>query len=170
MIGKERLTLDTLRATFPRNGEVQWIGLRAEKRGTIRSVRWALAVAGAGLEGDHRHRGRPGSKRQVTLIQHEHLLALASFCGVENVSPEALRRNLVVAGINLLALRDRRFRVGPVLLEGTGLCHPCSRMEHNLGTGGYNAVRGHGGITATIIEGGTMSVGDPVIALPPAED
>jgi MOSC domain-containing protein YiiM len=69
-----------------------------------------------------------------------------------------------VSGLPLLALKDRRFRLGSeaggwVLLEGTGECHPCSRMEEALGAGGYNAVRGHGGITARVLEGGTVAVG-----------
>ena len=55
-----------------------------------------------------------------------------------------MRRNLVVSGINLLALKDRRFRVGTALLEGSGECAPCSRMEVVLGPSGYNAVHGHG--------------------------
>jgi MOSC domain-containing protein YiiM len=78
------------------------------------------------------------------------------------VAPELLRRNLVTRGINLLALKDRRFRIGAALLEGSGECAPCSRMEETFGPGGYNAVRGHGGITARVIRGGTVRVGDPI--------
>ena len=78
------------------------------------------------------------------------------------MGPEQLRRNLVVEGINLSALRNRRFRLGAALLEWSGECHPCSRMDEELGPGGYNAVRGHGGITARVLEGGTVRLGDAV--------
>jgi MOSC domain-containing protein YiiM len=81
------------------------------------------------------------------------------------VAPDLLRRNIAVAGINVLALKDRKFQIGDVLLEGSGPCEPCSRMEENLGPGGYNAMRGHGGITARVLEGGTIRVGDAVRVL-----
>ena len=113
-----------------------------------------------GVEGD-RYAGRTGS-RQVTLLQAEHLVAIGAYLGTGPATPERLRRNLVVSGINLLALRTCRLRVGGVLLEATGHCHPCSRMEEELGVGGYNAVRGHGGLTARVIEGGVIRVGDAV--------
>ncbi len=111
-----------------------------------------------------RWQGRPGSAgtRQVTLIAEEGLWAIARFLGRDAVPPEALRRNLVVGGINLLALKERRVRIGAAVLEVTGECHPCSQMEAILGPGGYNAVRGQGGVTARVLEPGLVRLGDGV--------
>ena len=77
-----------------------------------------------------------------------------------------LRRNLVVEGINLLALKKQKFRIGGAVFLTTGLCHPCSRMEKVLGYGGYNAMRGHGGITAQVIIDGMIHIDDQFIPLP----
>ncbi len=154
-------TIPQLLARLPQVGQVTWIGLRPAMHAPIQVVTEAQARPGDGLLGD-RYQGRPESKRQVTLIQAEHLAAVASYLGRAEVDPSLTRRNIVVKGINLLALKGRRFRVGEVILEMTGLCHPCSQMEENLGPGGYNAMRGHGGITARVIQGGTIRVGDPV--------
>ena len=152
-------TVPELVASLPQTGRLEWIGLSPVRRGAIVPVAEAVVRVGTGLDGDH-HSSTGRGKRQVTLIQWEHLPAIASLLHRESVGPESLRRNLAVSGLNLLALKDRRFRVGEVLLEGTGQCHPCSRMEEMFGPGGYNAVRGHGGITARVIEGGTIRVGD----------
>ncbi len=157
--------MDSMKELFeilPQTGRLEWIGLRSEHLGEIRMVEEAMLVAGRGLQGDHRFGGRAGSKRQVTLIQQEHLLAVAGLLHRDAVPPELLRRNLVVSGINLLALKGKQFSVGSVLLEFSGPCEPCSRMEANLGPGGFNAMRGHGGITARIIKGGTIHLGDEV--------
>ena len=142
-------------------GSVQWIGLSSATREIIQSVPSATAIVDHGLDGDH-HAKRRKSDRQVTIIQHEHLSVVAALTSVAEVSPDQLRRNLSVSGINVWSLKDQMFRLGGVLLEGTGPCAPCSRMEHTLGIGGYNAMRGHGGITARVLEGGTLSVGDQV--------
>jgi len=124
----------------------------------LEEVRVDLA---SGLEGD-RFQGRAGSTRQVTLLQQEHLSVIASCLQRESVTPDLLRRNIVVSGLNLLALKDKTFYLGEVILEYSGLCHPCSKMERQLGPGGYNAMRGHGGITARVCKAGLICLGDPV--------
>ena len=125
------------------------------------SVESVLLNCDSGLEGD-RFSGRVGSTRQVTLIQHEHLAVVAAFLNHKSISPSLLRRNIVVSGINLLALKGKFFRVGEAILEFSGLCHPCSKMERQLGVGGYNAMRGHGGITAKVYEAGMIKLNDAV--------
>jgi MOSC domain-containing protein YiiM len=142
---------------------VQWIGLRTKRDVPMQEVSQVLALAGAGLQGDRYNSG--SGKRGVTLIQAEHLPAIAALSGHENISPAILRRNLVVSGLPLLALIGKQFRVGEVLLEGTDHCDPCARMEAVLGQGGFNAMNGHGGLCARILEGGKISLGDTVKVL-----
>lgn len=126
----------------------------------------ALALEARGLEGDRVTLGRPGSKRQVTLVQEEHLAVIAGLAHVPLVTPETVRRNIVVRGINLLALVKLRFALGDdVVLVGTGPCAPCGKMDTAIGPGGFQAMRGHGGITATVERGGTVRVGAAVRAL-----
>jgi MOSC domain-containing protein YiiM len=165
--------LRALTRQFPHTGLLQAICLRPARGALALSVPSAAALVGRGLQGDRSAAAearRPGGgKRQVTLIQAEHLGLIASWLGRAEVSPLDLRRNLVIAGLNLLAARalfaDQALQVhiGPeVVLEFTGPCEPCSKMEAVLGTGGYNAMRGHGGLTARVLQGGVLSVGDAV--------
>jgi len=151
--------------TLPQTGTIEWIGLRPAKRADMKIVKSAELTPENGLIGD-RYSGQSG-KRQVTLIQQEHLEAVAKFLDIKKVNNALTRRNILVSGINLLALKDHQFRIGEsVILETTGHCHPCSRMEENFGIGGYNAMRGHGGLTTRVITGGTIKVGDVVRLIP----
>jgi len=147
--------------TMPQHGRLDWIGLRPARRAAINIVNEAELIADYGIKGD-RSAEKAGGKRQVTLIQAEHLPVIAACVGLDGVTPQMLRRNLLVSGINLLALKDRTFCIGETLLEYSGLCSPCSYMEEVLGAGGYNAMRGHGGITARVVRDGTITLGDRV--------
>ena len=155
--------LGALMATLPRAGQVRWIGLRPARDLPMVEVAQAQAVAGKGLVGD-RYGGGSG-KRGITLIQAEHLPAIAALSGCDQVPPALLRRNVVVSGIPLVALKGRRFRIGEAVFEGTQPCDPCSRMEDALGPGGYNAMRGHGGLCARVLRDGVIGVGDPLVAI-----
>lgn len=151
----------TLLSSVPRIGKVEWIGVRPARREPVVVVDSVEAREGHGLTGD-RFRGGASSKRQVTLIQAEHLPVIAQLFGRDRIDASLLRRNILVSGINLLSLNGAQFSIGDVLMEGTGPCHPCSRMEETFGPGGYSAVRGHGGITARVLTGGVIRVGDRV--------
>ena len=157
---KQDQTLAGLRATHALTGRLEWIGLRPTCRQPVIEVAEAELLKGKGIAGDHHSGGSRHGKRQVTLIQAEHLAVIAKLCGVDAVNPAELRRNLVISGINIATLRDQLFSLGEAILHGTGYCHPCSRMEENLGRGGYNAVRNHGGITAMVMNSGQIAVGD----------
>lgn len=143
-------------------GRIEWIGLRPERREALIEAETA-EIAETGLVGDHR--AAPG-KRAVTLLQAEHLPVIAALTGVETVAPATLRRNIVVSRLNLSALRRATLRIGGATLRITGPCAPCSRMEAALGFGGFNAMRGHGGWTAEVVEAGRVSVGDEVWPVP----
>ncbi|MCA9104197.1 MAG: MOSC domain-containing protein [Pirellulaceae bacterium] len=160
--------LQQLLHTLPQSGSVEWIGLRPARRAPVTSVNSVAISTESGLEGDHYH-GTRGKARQVTLIQAEHLAAVGSMLGRDAIDPALVRRNIVVRGINLLALKGRTIRLGEVVLQVTGICAPCSLMEELLGPGGYNAMRGHGGITARVVTDGLLKVGDEVAVVPSQE-
>lgn len=147
-------------SVFPHPGRVEWLGIRPERREPVQVVDSITVSEKKGIVGDH-YSGQSGN-RHVTLIQAEHLPAIASLTGRDTLDPTLLRRNIVVSGLNLLALKDQTVQIGDVVLEITGQCHPCSKMETTLGPGGYNAVRGHGGMTAKVINEGVIRVGDVV--------
>ncbi len=155
--------LHQLLSDLPQTGRVEWIGLRPAQKQTMNEVASVQGSPEMGLDGD-RYNGRT-RKRQITLIQAEHLQAIASFLNTPEIRPAQLRRNIMVSGINLLALKDKEFQIGSITAKFTGLCHPCSAMQAEFGPGGYNAVRGHGGITAEILIGGEIKLNDSIKAI-----
>jgi MOSC domain-containing protein YiiM len=162
--------LRQLATEFPAAGRLEAILLRPARGQTALRAPEAIAIEGRGLQGDRSAGGRGGGKRQVTLLQAEHLPVIAALLRREAVDAADLRRNLVVSGLNLVAARSLfadlplRLHLGAeVVLEVTGPCEPCSKLEATFGTGAYNALRGHGGVTARVLQGGRIAEGDAVV-------
>lgn len=156
--------LNTLLADVPQQGRVRWIGVRPAAHTPMLVLDAVEARRETGLTGDHARPGA-GNARQVTLLQWEHLAVISALLDRPDHQPitaDDLRRNLVISGINLFSLKGRRFRIGRALLETTGWCQPCARLEERLGHGSFQAVRGHGGITARVIESGIIRLDDSV--------
>lgn len=166
--------LRELTRRFPHPGRIDSIWLRPARGASAHSAEQVEALAGRGLDGDRGANAAAGlrvggSKRQVSLIQAEHLPLIAGWLRRGPLDAGVLRRNLVVSGLNLLAARGlfadqpMRLHIGSaVVLTVTGPCEPCAKMEAALGEGAYNAMRGHGGMTARIEAGGRIHVGDAV--------
>ncbi|WP_249693192.1 MOSC domain-containing protein [Stappia sp. WLB 29] len=151
--------LKALMARHARPGRIGWIGLRPARLQPVVQADSAEARE-AGLVGDHYV---SGGKRAVTLLQGEHLAVIAALAGLPGIDPAQLRRNVVVHGLNLAAVRHQPLRLGSALVRISGPCAPCSRMETILGPGGYNAMRGHGGYYAEVLEPGRFALGDAVL-------
>ena len=139
---------------------IEWIWVRPRRREPLVAVTEAEAVADLGLRGDHRMTKTPGSGRQVTLISREFVTQIEQHLGKSDLDPAVLRRNIVVSGINLNALRRQQFWFGEALFEATQLCHPCARMEAELGPGGVVAMMGYGGLCAKVLQTGQIAIGD----------
>ena len=91
----EQASLRELITVF-RPGRLDCIFVRPEKRRAVLSLNHAYAIKDCGIEDDHiakRATGLPGGKRQVTLIQAEHLPTIAAFVRQASVDPALLRRN-----------------------------------------------------------------------------
>ncbi|MEM7470319.1 MAG: MOSC domain-containing protein [Pseudomonadota bacterium] len=156
--------LRALMRSHPYAGTVTWIGLRSERLAPIHVAEEA-EINLMGLKGDHHSAQSP---RALTLIQAEHLPVIAALTRTE-ITPEMLRRNIVISGINLTALRHDTLQLGTAQIKLTKPCAPCSRMERTIGPGGYNAMRGHGGWYAEVITPGHVTLHDNLDPIPQTE-
>jgi MOSC domain-containing protein YiiM len=105
--------------------------------------------------------GRPGSKRQVLLMDTETLDRLGVPVG-------AVKENISTRGLDFETLgRGQRLRIGGAVLEITIPCDPCSRMDE-IRRGLEQELRGRRGWLSRVVEAGAIRRGDSIEVLPPA--
>jgi len=133
--------------------EVSNVFIAVERRKPMKAVEQAIAVTDKGLEGCLH--GRPGSKRQVLLVDTETL-------GDFGLPPGMIRENITTAGLNLADLQaGQRLCVGEAVLEVTIPCEPCERMDE-IRMGLQEALANRRGILCRVIEGGRICRGDAI--------
>ncbi len=120
----------------------------------MRLVASATLITGVGLEGD-KH-ANAASKRQVLLVDMEALDRVG-------VVPGTIKENLTVEGLDVMGLpAGTRLRVGSgAVLEITNVCEPCFRMDE-IRMGLKEELIGRRGMVARVVQGGRISVGDPI--------
>ncbi|MFS8640859.1 MAG: MOSC domain-containing protein [Symbiobacteriaceae bacterium] len=148
-------------------GSVAYICIAPAAASPVTTVDQVRAVPGRGLEGDRYFHGtgtfwRPLPDYELTLIEMEVLEALEREEGIR-LHPAAARRNIVTRGVPLGHLAGRRFRIGPVLVEGIRPCEPCEHLERLTRPGVRQALVHRGGLRARILTEGIIRVGDAVV-------
>ena len=116
-----------------------------------------MAVEGQGLEGDR----YLGTTRNVTVVARGELDAASAELGYP-ILPGATRRNITVDVPSLPRTTGTIIRMGDATLEVWRDCAPCSRMYQTVGPGAREALAGRAGISARVVKGGLIRVGDPV--------
>ena len=111
-----------------------------------------VVVTGAGLEGD-RHANVNGL-RQILLMEKEILDGLS-------LTPGTIRENVTITGLAIHGLAaGERVRLGEdVVLEVTGLCEPCSRMDE-IREGLRETLDRRRGVLTRVVSGGEVGLGD----------
>jgi MOSC domain-containing protein YiiM len=99
----------------------------------------------------------------VTLIEAEVIEEVLAAADLD-LSAGRSRRNVVTRGVRLLELMGRRFRLGTALLHGDRPADPCAVLERHIGPGLMEALKGRGGLRATVLEEGEVRVGDAIEA------
>jgi len=122
----------------------------------VTEVRSIECVAGHGIKGDRFFDYRDDYKGQITFFELEIFHELCRVLAVPNVSPGALRRNVIVAGIDLNSLIGETFDVQGVRFYGTGECKPCFWMDQAIRPGAEMFLRGRGGLRARILSDGQL--------------
>lgn len=128
-----------------------------------------LCEAGRGLQGDRYAEKESGHKGQVTFFNGEVLHELGVALGLEHVPPDALRRNVILEGIDVNELLGQRFSLGGVRFEGTEASDPCHWMDVALVPGTRDLLKGKGGVRARILESGILRTGDAELIFENAE-
>jgi len=122
-------------------------------------VEEAVCHAGQGIAGDRYHGEDLGSKTQVTFVSREVVDEMCGALGVARPDYSALRRNVLVSGVDLNALIGKTFALGGVVFEGVEECRPCYWMDEAVAPGANAFLAGRGGLRCRILAGGVLRPG-----------
>ena len=128
-------------------------------------VNQAFLEKNKGIVNDRYYDNFKEKKEQVTLINLEEINNFNKQIG-QKIEPKDFRRNIIISGINLNELIDKKIKINKVTLKIHEICQPCKYLEDKLKISGLvKKLLNKSGVRAEIITSGYLSVGDKIRVL-----
>ena len=141
-------------------GKVLEIGIVNKKSGQIKNINKIEAIKGKGLLDDRKFKENNDIRKQITLIEIEHINYFNNI-SKSNIKPIDFRRNIITDDIKLNDFIGKEFFVGDVKLKAHDLCRPCKYLQDRLKKNNFiKEFLLKGGLRCEILISGQIKVGD----------
>ncbi len=125
-------------------------------------INQAILEKGKGIVNDRYYENFKEKKEQVTLINLEEINNFNNQAKL-NVEAKDFRRNIIVSGVNLNQLINKKIKINKVILKIHEICQPCKYLQDRLKIPGLvKLLVNKSGVRAEILNSGSLSVGDNV--------
>ena len=143
-------------------GKIEAINITNISEGNTFYVNQAILEKGKGIVNDRYYENFKEKKEQVTLIDLEDINNF-NIQIKQNIEAKDFRRNIIVSGINLNELIDKKIKINKVTLKIHEICQPCKYLQDRLKTPGLvKMLLNKSGVRAEILSSGSLSVGDDI--------
>jgi MOSC domain-containing protein YiiM len=153
-------------------GRVASLHLHPQKAGEPMLPVNSIAIeTNAGIVGNSRYwqrrsrsTGKP-TNRQVSLIEREQIAEHANALGLPTIESGLVRSNIETEGIDLIALMNRNIRIGEATLYIATTRDPCHKMNKIAPGLRERMIDNKQGVLASVIQSGTIKIGDHIQSL-----
>jgi len=141
-------------------GKIEAINITNISENNTFYVNQAILEKGKGIVNDRYYGNFKKKKEQVTLINLEEINNFNNQIK-RNIEAKDFRRNIIVSGINLNELINKKITVNEVTLKIHEICQPCKYLQDKLKIPGLvKMLLNKSGVRAEILSSGSLAVGD----------
>ena len=143
-------------------GKIEAINITNVSENNTFYVNQAILEKGKGIVNDRYYGNFIEKKEQVTLINLEEINNFNNQIK-QNIDAKNFRRNIIVSGINLKKLINRKIKINEVTLKIHEVCQPCKYLQDRLKIPSLvKMLINKSGVRAEIITSGSLAVGDVI--------
>ena len=143
-------------------GKIEEINITNISEDNTFYVNQATLEKGKGIVNDRYYGNFKEKKEQVTLISLEEINNFNNQIK-QNIDAKDFRRNIIVSGISLNDLINRKIKINEVILKIHEICQPCKYLQNRLKIPSLvKMLVNKSGVRAEILSSGNFSVGDTI--------
>ena len=143
-------------------GKIEAINITNISKENTFYINQAFLEKGKGIVNDRYYGNFKEKKEQVTLINLEEINNFNNQIKL-NIDAKDFRRNIIISGINLNELINKKIEINEVNLIIHEICQPCKYLQDKLKTPRLvKMLVNKSGVRAEIIKSGSLSVGDTI--------